>query len=53
MQSMPQTAAHLKSGTACNIKENISGGVRYLAWLSQKVHGDLRLVAAAYLAGEE
>jgi soluble lytic murein transglycosylase-like protein len=52
MQLMPQTAARLGVQDRCNIKENISGGVRYLAWLSQKFHGDLRLVAAAYLAGE-
>lgn len=53
MQLMPQTAARLGVQDRCNIKENISGGVRYLAWLSQKFHGDLRLVAAAYLAGED
>ena len=53
MQLMPQTAARLGVQDRCNIKENISGGVRYLAWLSQKFHGDLRLVAAAYLSGED
>ena len=26
--------------------------MRYLAWLMQQFHGDLRLVAAAYYAGE-
>jgi len=34
MQLMPQTAARLGVQDRCNIKENISGGVRYLAWLS-------------------
>jgi soluble lytic murein transglycosylase-like protein len=53
MQLMPLTAARLGVQDRCNIKENISGGVRYLAWLSQKFQGDLRLVAAAYLAGED
>jgi soluble lytic murein transglycosylase-like protein len=53
MQLMPQTAARLGVRDRCNIKENVSGGVRYLAWLSQKFQGDLRLVAAAYLAGED
>ena len=53
MQLMPKTGARLGVRDRCNIKENVSGGVRYLAWLSQKFHGDLRLVAAAYLAGED
>ena len=53
MQLMPETAARLGVQDRCNIKENISGGVRYLAWLNQKFHGDFRLVAAAYLAGED
>ena len=52
MQLMPQTAAGLGVRDRCSLKENISGGVRYLAWLSQKFHGDLRLASAAYLAGE-
>ena len=34
------------------MKQNISGGIRYLAWLNRKFHGDLRLVAASYYAGE-
>ena len=29
-----------------------SVGVRYLAWLMRRFHGDFRLVAAAYYAGE-
>jgi len=53
MQLMPQTAVRLGVRDRCDIKENVSGGVRYLAWLSRKFQGDLRLVAAAYLAGEE
>jgi soluble lytic murein transglycosylase-like protein len=53
MQLMPQTAARLGVRDRCNIKENVSGGVRYLACLSRKFQGDLRLVVAAYLAGED
>jgi soluble lytic murein transglycosylase len=52
MQIMPETAQRLGVKDRCNIKENVSGGVRYLAWLIRQFHGDLRLVAAAYYAGE-
>lgn len=52
MQLMPETAVRLGVRNRCNVKQNISGGVRYLAWLSSRYHGDLRLVAAAYYAGE-
>src|SRR5450756_1667119 len=34
------------------IHENIRGGVAYLAELVKQFHGDLRLVMAAYAAGE-
>jgi soluble lytic murein transglycosylase-like protein len=52
MQLMPGTAARLNVRNRCDINQNVSGGVRYLAWLMNKFHGDLRLVAAAYYAGE-
>jgi soluble lytic murein transglycosylase-like protein len=52
MQLMPGTAARLNVRNRCDINQNISGGVRYLAWLMTKFHGDLRLAAAAYYAGE-
>lgn len=52
MQLMPQTAARLGVKDPCNASQNVSGGVRLLAWLIQEFHGDLRLVAAAYYAGE-
>ena len=52
MQLMPGTAARLGVMNRCDVKQNISGGVRYLAWLTARFHGDLRLVAAAYYAGE-
>jgi len=53
MQLMPMTAARLGVRDRCKIAQNVSGGVRYLAWLMRKFGGDLRLAAAAYLAGEE
>lgn len=52
MQLMPETAIRLGVGNRCDIQQNISGGIRYLAWLMNKFHGELRLVAAAYYAGE-
>lgn len=52
MQLMPQTAARLGVRDPCNANQNVSGGVRLLAWLIREFHGDLRLVAAAYYAGE-
>jgi soluble lytic murein transglycosylase-like protein len=52
MQLMPATAARLNVRNRCDINQNVSGGVRYLAWLMNEFHGDLRLVAAAYYAGE-
>ncbi|MGA1998259.1 MAG: transglycosylase SLT domain-containing protein [Bryobacteraceae bacterium] len=35
------------------IEENIRGGVAYLAYLTRRFGGELRLVAAAYYAGEK
>jgi soluble lytic murein transglycosylase-like protein len=52
MQLMPGTAAQLNVRNRCDVNQNVSGGVRYLAWLMSRFHGDLRLVAAAYYAGE-
>jgi soluble lytic murein transglycosylase-like protein len=51
MQLMPTTAKRLGVRDRCNIDQNVSGGVRYLAWLMEQFH-DCRLVAAAYFAGE-
>lgn len=53
MQLMPATARRLDVRDSCNINQNISGGVRYLAWLMRLFHNDLRLVAAGYYAGED
>ena len=53
MQLMPATAKQLGVTDRCNISQNVSGGVRYLAWLMRRFHNDLRLVAGAYYVGEE
>src|ERR1700685_607311 len=52
MQLMPLTAQRLGVRDRCSVDQNVSGGVRYLAWLMQQFHNDFRLVAAAYYAGE-
>ena len=52
MQLMPDTAKKLNVQDRCDVRQNVSGGVRHLARLMEKFHGDLRLVAAAYYAGE-
>lgn len=53
MQLMPVTAQRLGVTDLCNLGQNVSGGVRHLAWLLSRFHNDLRLVAAAYYAGED
>ena len=52
MQLMPQTATRFGVRNRFRVDENVRGGVAYLAWLSQKFAGDLRLVTAAYYVGE-
>ena len=53
MQLMPLTSQRFGVRDRCNVDQNVSGGVRYLAWLMQQFHNDFRLVAAAYYAGED
>jgi soluble lytic murein transglycosylase-like protein len=53
MQLMPETAKRLGVKDRCNVDQNVSGGIRYLAWLMRLFHNDLRLVAAAYYAGQD
>jgi len=53
MQLMPLTAKKLGVTDRCNLDQNVSGGVRYLAWLIQRFHNDLRLAVAAYYVGED
>ena len=52
MQLMPATAQHYGVAHPFYIHENVRGGVAYLAELQELFHGDLRLVMAAYAAGE-
>src|ERR1700741_213064 len=52
MQLMPATAQHYGVTHPFYIHENVRGGVAYLADLQELFQGDLRLVMAAYAAGE-
>jgi soluble lytic murein transglycosylase-like protein len=52
MQLIPATAARFGVADAYDPKQNISGGVQYLAWLMKRFDSDLTLVAAGYNAGE-
>ena len=52
MQLMPDTARRFGVGDAFDARQNISGGVQYLAWLLKRFDGDLTLAAAGYNAGE-
>ena len=52
MQLMPGTAMQYGVVDAYNAAENIRGGVQHLAGLMKKYDGNVRLVAAAYNAGE-
>lgn len=52
MQLMPATATRFGVKDRFDIADNIRGGVAYLAWLMRLFRGDLRLVVAAYQAGE-
>ena len=53
MQLMPPTAFTFGVTNRFRVEENIRGGVAYLAYLMQRFEGELRLVAAAYYAGEK
>jgi len=52
MQLMPATANALGVNNSFHPEENIQGGVRHLRYLLDLFKGDLRLVLAAYNAGE-
>jgi soluble lytic murein transglycosylase-like protein len=52
MQLMPETAARFGVQNRFLMEQNIEGGVAYLAWLKRRFNADLRLVTAAYYAGE-
>jgi soluble lytic murein transglycosylase-like protein len=52
MQLIPATAARFGVRNIMDPVQNIRGGMAYLRWLMARYEGDLRLVAAAYNAGE-
>jgi hypothetical protein len=52
MQLMPKTAARFGVRDLFDPQENIEGGVRYLRFLLDRFHGNLKYSLAAYNAGE-
>ncbi len=52
MQLMPSTAERFGVLDPFDPRQNITGGVKYLKWLSDYYAGDMRKVIAAYNAGE-
>jgi hypothetical protein len=52
MQLMPQTAQRFGVTDPFDPRQNITGGVKYLHWLTNQFKGDLPRVVAAYNAGE-
>lgn len=52
MQLMPDTARELGVRNPFEAKQNIDGGVKHLSRLVKKYYGNIKLVAAAYNAGE-
>ena len=52
MQLMPATAERFGVSNAFEPKQNIRGGVKYLAWLLKRFNGNLTLASAGYNAGE-
>ena len=51
MQLMPDTAKDMGVANALSPRENIQGGVRYLAWLLEIHGGNTTLATASYNAG--
>jgi soluble lytic murein transglycosylase-like protein len=52
MQLIPETAERFRVRNAFDPEENIKGGLAYLQWLLAFFEGDVKLVVAAYNAGE-
>ena len=51
-QLMPATAKRFGAFDPFNVEQNIAAGTRYVTALMWEFHGDLRLVVAAYYAGD-
>lgn len=52
MQLMPATAVRFAVDDPFDARQNIRGGVRYLAWLLKRFNGNQMLALAGYNAGE-
>jgi soluble lytic murein transglycosylase len=52
MQLMPATAKRFGAFEPFDVEQNIAAGTRYVTALMWEFHGDLRLVAAAFYAGD-
>jgi len=52
MQLMPATARRFGAVQPFDIEQNVRAGTRYVTTLMWEFHGDLRLVTAAYYAGD-
>lgn len=52
MQLMPSTARRFGAAQPFDIEQNVAAGTRYVTTLMWEFHGDLRLVTAAYYAGD-
>ncbi len=52
MQLMPATARRFGAYQPFDVDQNIAAGTRYVTTLMWEFHGDLRLVVAAYYAGD-
>lgn len=52
MQLMPATARRFGAGDPFDPEQNIAAGTRYVTALMWEFHGEMRLVAAAYYAGD-
>lgn len=53
MQLMPATARRFGASDPFDPEQNIAAGTRYITALMWEFRGDLRLVAAAYYAGDK
>jgi soluble lytic murein transglycosylase-like protein len=53
MQLMPETARRFGVHNAFDARENITGGTRYLRFLLDRFHENLKYTLAAYNAGEK